>query len=72
MSRLGKLFSNTAILAVGTFGSKLLVFLLMPLYTAWLTTSEFGAAEMITSISNFLIPLAAVGVSTGVFRFAAE
>ena len=72
MNRLGKLFSNTAILAVGTIGSKLLVFLLMPLYTAWLTTSEFGAAEMITSVSNFLIPLAAVGVGAGIFRFAAE
>lgn len=72
MSKLKKLFSNTAIIAVGTFGSKLLVFLLMPLYTAWLTTEQFGTAEMITSLANFLIPMAAVGVSTGVFRFAAE
>ena len=72
MSRLKKLFSNTAIIAIGTFGSKLLVFLLMPLYTAWLSTGEYGAAEMVMSISNFLIPIAAVGVSTGVFRFAAE
>lgn len=72
MSRLKKLFSNTAIIAIGTFGSKLLVFLLMPLYTAWLTTEQFGTAEMITSLANFLIPMAAVGVSTGVFRFAAD
>ncbi len=72
MNRSKKLLSNTAILAIGTFGSKLLVFFLMPLYTAWLTTAEYGVAEMITSLSNFLIPLAAVGVSTGIFRFAAE
>ncbi|MBQ4273540.1 MAG: oligosaccharide flippase family protein, partial [Clostridia bacterium] len=72
MNRYQKLASNTVILAIGTFGSKLLVFLLMPLYTAWLTTAEYGAAEMITGIANFLIPIACVGVSTGIFRFAAE
>ena len=57
MNRYQKLCSNTVILGIGTFGSKLLVFLLMPLYTAWLTTAEYGAAEMVTSIANFLIPI---------------
>lgn len=71
MNRYKKLFSNTVILSVGTLGSKLLVFLLMPLYTAWMTTAQYGAAEVITSIANFLIPVACVGVSTGIFRFAA-
>ncbi len=72
MNREKKLLSNTALLAVGTFGSKLLVFLLMPLYTAWLTTAEYGTAELISGIANFLIPVACLGVSTGVFRFAAS
>ena len=72
MNKYKKLASNTIILGIGTFGSKLLVFLLMPLYTAWLTTAEYGAAEMIAGIANFLIPIACVGVSTGIFRFAAE
>ncbi len=72
MNRYQKLFSNTLILSIGTFGSKLLVFLLMPLYTAILSTADYGAAELITGISNFLIPLACVGLSTGIFRFAAE
>ena len=72
MNRYQKLASNTVILAIGTFGSKLLVFLLMPLYTAWLTTAEYGAADIVTSIANFLIPIACVGISTGIFRFAAE
>ena len=72
MNKYKKLATNTVILGIGTFGSKLLVFLLMPLYTAWLTTAEYGAAEMITGIANFIIPIACVGVSTGIFRFAAE
>ena len=72
MNRYRKLLSNTGIIAIGTFGSKLLVFLLMPLYTTWLTTEEYGTAELITGVANFLIPLACVGISTGIFRFAAE
>lgn len=72
MNRYQKLASNTVILGIGTFGSKLLVFLLMPFYTAMLSTAEFSMAELITSTANLLIPLACVGISNGVFRFAAE
>lgn len=72
MNRYKKLISDTAVLGLGTFGSKLLVFLLMPLYTALLSTSEYGAAELITSVANLLIPLACVGITNGIFRFAAE
>ncbi len=72
MNRYKKLCSNTVILGIGTFGSKLLNFLLMPFYTAWLTTAEYGAAEMVSSVANFLIPIACIGISTGIFRFAAE
>ena len=72
MNRHRKLFSNTVILGLGTFGSKLLVFLLMPLYTSLLSTSEYSTAELITSTANLLIPLACVGISNGIFRFAAE
>ena len=67
-----KLASDTAILAIGTIGSKLLVFLLMPLYTAYLSTAEYGTAELITTTANLLIPLACVGITNGIFRFAAE
>ena len=72
MNRYKKLFSDTVILGLGTFGSKLLVFLLMPLYTAYLSTEQYGTAELITSTANLLIPLACVGITNGIFRFAAE
>ncbi len=70
--RFGKLFSDTVILALGTFGSKLLVFLLMPLYTALLSPSQYGTAELITGTANLIMPFACVGITTGIFRFAAE
>ena len=67
-----KLCSDTFILALGTFGSKLLVFLLMPLYTAWLSPTEYSAAELITGTANLIMPFVCMGLTTGIFRFAAE
>ena len=72
MGRYKKLLSNTAILGAGTFASKVLVFLLMPFYTAILSTSEFGTADIISQTANLLIPLASVGICDGLFRFALD
>ena len=65
MGRYKRLLSNTAILGVGTFASKLLVFMLMPLYTAVLSTSEFGVADLISQTANLINPLASVGICDG-------
>lgn len=72
MNRRKKLLFNMGVLAFGTFGSKIVVFLLMPFYTAWLSTEQYSAAELISSTANLLIPLACVGIANGIFRFAAE
>lgn len=36
---------NTIIFAISSFGTKVLSFLLVPLYTAVLTTAEYGIAD---------------------------
>ena len=69
MGKYKRLLSNTVILGTGTFASKVLVFLLMPLYTSILSTSEFGVADILTQTANLLIPLASVGICDGMFRF---
>ena len=66
------MISNTAILGAGTFLSKVLVLLLMPFYTAILSTSEFGTADLIAQTANLLIPLAAVGICDSIFRFTLD
>jgi len=72
MGKRKKLLSNTAILGAGTFTSKVLVFLLMPFYTALLSTEQFGVADILTQTANLIIPLAVLGISDGLFRFALE
>ena len=72
MDRNKKLLSNTLILALGTFGSKLLVFLMMPLYTAVLASDQFSVADLISQTANLLIPLACIGIVDGIFRFTLD
>lgn len=66
------LFSNTMILAIGTFASKFLVFFMMPLYTRCLLPGEYSTADLITQTANLLMPLACAGISQGIFRFALD
>ena len=67
-----KLILNTLILGLGVFGSKLLVFLMMPLYTGILSPAEYSAADLISQTANLLMPLACIGITDGVFRFAMD
>ena len=66
------LISNTIIFALGTFGSKLMVFFLMPLYTSVLTTAEYGAMDVVVNVSNMLLPLVIVSINDGVIRFGMD
>lgn len=66
------LLSNTAILGVGTFASKLLVYFLMPLYTACLSSDQFGRADLIAQTANLLIPILSISICDAVFRFTLD
>ena len=72
MGKYKRLLSNTAILGAGTFASKVLVLLLMPFYTSILSTAEFGTADLISQTANLLMPMAAVGICDGIFRFTLD
>ena len=72
MGKYKRLISNTVILGAGTFASKVLVFLLMPLYTSILSTAEYGTADILTQTASLIIPLASVGICDALFRFALD
>ncbi len=72
MGKYKKLLSNTAILGIGTFSSKILVYLLMRLYTACLTTEEFSSADLLTQTSNLLMPIAVCGMIEAMLRFTMD
>lgn len=72
MNKYRKLLSDTLVLGLGTFASKVLVFLLMPLYTACLSPEQYGTADLISQTANLLIPLACAGICDGLFRFTLD
>jgi O-antigen/teichoic acid export membrane protein len=72
MNRYKKLVANSGIIALGTFGSKLLVYFLMPFYTSYLTPEMYSTADLITQTAKLLIPLLSVGITETVFRFALD
>ncbi len=67
-----KLLSNTMIFTVGKFISKIIVFIMLPFYTSCLTSAEYSTADLIANLCNLIIPMAALGVSEGIFRAAAD
>ena len=72
MDKYKRLLSNTVVIAIGTFSSKLLVFLLMPLYTRVLTNAEYGDSDLILQTGNLLLPLVCMGMTEGVVRFGLD
>ena len=70
-SKYTRLLTNTAVFSVGKLLSKLLVFFMVGVYTAYMTPAEYSSAELITGMANLLIPLACAGITEGIFRSAA-
>lgn len=69
MSEKSRLVKNTGLIAIGNFGAKMVSFLLLPLYTSILTTSEYGTYDFIVAISAFLLPVVTMSMHEAMFRF---
>lgn len=67
-----KLANNSFIFAIGTLGSKLISFLLVPLYTYYLSTSEYGTVDLTITTVNMLIPLVSASAYEAVLRFTMD
>lgn len=71
-SKYQRLAGNTVKLGLGTFGSKLLVFLMVRFYTEYLSPTDYGTADLITQTANLLLPLLSLGITDAVFRFVMD
>lgn len=72
MNNYKKLVSNSLVFAIGNLGTKLIIFFLVPLYTYYLTTSEFGLVDLLTTTINLLLPILTMSISQSVLRFAMD
>lgn len=72
MGKYQKLGKNVVLLTIGNFTSRVLSFLLVPFYTAVLSTSEYGTADMLTTSVNLIMPIFTLMIYEAVMRFALD
>ena len=69
MNREKDLTKNTLIITVGRISTQFVSFLLLPLYTALLSTTEYGTVDLVTTLVQLLIPVSSLMIDQGVFRY---
>lgn len=69
MSAHVSLLKKTGIYALGTFGSRILTFLLVPLYSYYLNRDEFGYYDLIITGVSLVVPILTLQIADSVFRW---
>ena len=69
MNKYKKLVSNSIVFAIGSFGSKILNLVMVPLYTFVLTTIQYGTVDLLTTTISLLVPTLSLSIDEAVLRF---
>lgn len=72
MSTYKKLLNNSIIFAIGNLGTKFIVFFLVPIYTYYLSTAEYGQVDLLTTTLSLMLPLINLSIFDAVFRFVMD
>lgn len=72
MNKYKKLVSNSFLFAIGNLGSKMINFILLPLYTYTLTTQQYGTADLIQTTVSLFLPVISLNIFDGVLRFVMD
>ena len=72
MDQYKKVAKNIVFFALGTFGSKLISFFLVPLYTSVLVKEAFGKMDVFYSTINLLVPFVSLILPETVLRFSLD
>ena len=63
---------NSAILFIANFGSQILSFFLVPLYTYVLSKNEYGTSDIFTTTISIIVPIVTLSISEATLRFAMD
>ena len=63
---------NTIIIGISNLGSKAISFILAPLYSYYLSTSQYGTMDLVTTTSSLIMPLLCLDIYEATFRFASD
>lgn len=68
MSREKSLVKNTIIITIGKVCTQLITFLLLPVYTAILSTEEYGVVDLLNTLVYLCIPIVTFQIEQALFR----
>ena len=69
MNRNKELAKNTVIITLGKVCTQFISFFLLPLYTALLTTEQYGAVDLVSTYVQLLLPIVIFQIDQAVFRY---
>ena len=66
------LAKNSLLFFIASFGSKLLAFLLLPVYTKYLSTAQYGIADLLNTSISLLFFVFTLDIGSAVMRFVMQ
>ena len=69
VSRGSKFLKDIGVYAIGNIGSKLITFLMVPMYTYYVETADFGYYDLCLQVCLLLLPFFTLQLRDGAFRF---
>ena len=67
-SHLARFFKHSSVYLIGNLVNRLGAFLLLPLYTHYLTVSEYGALELFYAIMGVIFGVLSIGIAHAVIE----
>lgn len=72
MNKKKQLAKNTIIIFLGKVCTQLISFFLLPLYTGYLSTAQYGTVDLITTYVTLLVPLITLELEMSIFRWLVD
>lgn len=72
MHKYKKLLLNTFIFGLGGFGQKILSFFLIPLYTSFLSTEDYGTVDLLINSVQLFFPILNLSIHDALLSFALD
>lgn len=63
---------NTFLLTIGTFLNKGFQFVVIPIYSRWLSSAEYGQFDLLCTYISLLVPIITLSIHEAVFRFSVD
>ena len=68
MNREKSLVKNTIIITIGRICTQLITFFLLPVYTALLSTEEYGTVDLLNTLVSLGLPIVTFQIEQALFR----